>query len=278
MWPRRVAATAVVALLAACAGPATSPLAPRDGTGEEGKRPEHVLVTILTELQSHFTTRGEVPTQVISPDATVQVAAEELATELNLGEQAHDFAIAAGFEMQREAAQASPLGRAEGVEVEVIEDRAFVSDESDVHLITVRQEVHRESGPISEMETQFAVTWDERVTTIEAVTGTAVLALDNGVDLTTPRGAVRRFLELVEARDYEAVRRLSGEANANATVLDVFRSLLGAAGDYEILTLPQAQDGGENTVYVVNEAGTPIARFDVTVGSFIPTVVYFPTA
>ncbi|QGH68704.1 hypothetical protein [Pseudactinotalea sp. HY158] len=278
MRVRTAAGIAVLALLAGCAGPATAPLEPQQSVGAEGKRPEHVLVTVLSELHNHFTTRGEAPTQVISPGATVQVAAEELAEELDLGRQARDFAIASGFEMQREAAQASPLGRVESVAIEAVEDRPFESGGVDVHLVTVRQEVRRESGPITESQAVYAVAWQERVSEVEAVTGTATLALDNGVDLTTARGAVQRFLDLAGTRDLEAIRRISDDANANPTAIDVLRSLLGAAGDYQILTLPQAHQGNADTVYVINEAGTPIARFTVTTGPLIPTVVYFPTA
>lgn len=276
---RRAALVAVLALLAGCTGPAVAPLAPlsSDAPGSGGTAGE-TLVTVLSDLSARFTTRGEQPTQVVSADSTVQVAAEELTAALDLGDQAHAFVLAAGFELQREAAQASPLGRVESVNTEVIDDVPYTSDGTEVELVTVRQEIHRETGPITEVEAQFAVSWDGRVSSIQAVIGTAVLSLDRGVDLTTPRGAVHRFLDLVRDRDYEAIRRLSRDANATATLLDVLASLLGAARGIEVVTLPQARNDGMHTVYAVNDGGSVIARFDVTVGELIPTVVYFPTA
>src|SRR5699024_2376858 len=120
---------------------------------------------------------------------------------------------------QREAAQASPMGRVDAVDIDVIDDVPFTSDGAAVELITIRHEIHRETGPITEAESQFAVAWDGRVSAIRAAVGTAVLSLDRGVDLTTPRGAVHRFLDLAQAHDYEAIRRLSRDANATGTLL-----------------------------------------------------------
>ena len=278
------AAGALVLLVLTGCSP-SSPIVELDATtappGEMDPQVDN-FVTLMAELYAHFLVRDldvEDPT-IISQDASVAVAVQELDDALSLDSQARDFAAATAFELSRLAGATSTAGDATGVTFD-LRDAGVVGryGARTIAAVTLRQRTTYESGPIIEESITYAVGWhDGSLSLVEPyLQDGAHRGLDSGVGLGSAIGAAERFLQLTGDGDWAAIRTLSNGANAYETDLAVFQSVLEASGPATLVQLPQFASGSTRLVYVLNSAGLVIGRFEVSLAGDT-TVVYFPTA
>lgn len=270
-------------VLAACTPPAPVTVPePTQAPDAQVQSQARTFEVLLSELYEHFLVSGPGAAQYISSDATPAQAAAELKAAVGLGDQATRFALATGTELARTAAAATTPGRVTEVEFEVRD--VEVLGDVDGRLIVATTVWHQRAvrqGPTHEQTVTFAVGWrgEELDSVAEVLSSGSVRGLDSGSGLRSPLGAVRRYVELVEARAFDAVAQLSGGANTDAVALDVLASVVGSSESIFVVALPQATEGSAHVVYLINASGMVIGRFEVKLARAGSTeVVYYATA
>lgn len=268
-------------VLVACS-PAAPVVVPEPTQAPEAQVQAHAATfeTMLREMYDHFLTTGTSDTQYISARATPAQAAAELREAIGLGDQAHRFVLATSTELARKAAATTSHGRVTEVDIKV--QQTDVLGARDGELIVATTVMHRATsrrGPITEQAVTYAVGWrGEELTSVgEVVSSGSMRGTDTGSGLSSPLGAVRRFVELVEQGRFEAIEALSGGANDDPIALDVLASVVHSSEATHVVALPQLAEGSLHVVYLLNSADMVIGRFEVTLAGDTQ-VVYFPTA
>lgn len=274
-------ALTLVVVLAACtpAAPVTVP-EPTQAPDAQVRSQAQTFEVLLRELHEHFLVAGPGSAQYISHDATPAQAAAELKAEVGLGEQATQFALATATELSRTAAASTTAARIREVDLQ-IRDVEVLGD-VDGRLVVATTVWHQRTarqGPISEQTVTYAVGWrgQELDSVADVLSTGAVRGLDSGSGLSSPLGAVRRYVELVEAQDFDAVAELSGGSNTDETSLDVLASVIDSSHSTHAVALPQETEGSVHVVYLINAAGMAVGRFEVTLARDTE-VVYFAIA
>ena len=277
---RWVVSLALLGLVAcAPAAPVTVP-EPTPAPEAQIRAQTHAFETLMGELYGHFMLSGAPPTEYISPDATPAQGAAELREVIDLGDQAHRFALATATELSRQAAARTLGEQVSEVELEIRD--VEILGEHDGELIvatTIWQQLTSRRGPIHEETVTYAVGWrgQELASVGALIMDGNQRGLDAGVGLSSPLGAAGRFVELVEDRDLEAIAALSGGANDDEIALDVLASVVQSSESTYAVTLPQHTEGSTYVVYLTNASDMVIGRFKVDLAD--PTqVVYHPTA
>lgn len=269
MRARLTTAVAALLLLTGCASAApVTELGPAPADAPDPAVQVEALTTALTEVYAHFLDASQTPTEIVSDDATVDVAVAELAQALPLGDGARRFLTATAFELGR----SQPDGDVTAVTMTPEAPRVVGSHDGEaVATVQMTQQTLRSSGPTTEENVTYALVLDgDSLADVRAWSG----GLDSGVGLGSPTGAVLRFLQLVRADDLEAAQFFSGGVNTE-TQLQVLRTLTG--GRVSLLELPQARMGSAHLVYALDEAGRVVGRFEVLIGQET-SVVYSPTS
>lgn len=232
------------------------------------------LRVLLEELHTQYLIGGGA--QYISADATPALAAAELDQAIGLGSQAIRFALATASELTRDPAAGSIAEVTFDLrDVEVLGEL----DGRVIAATTIWQRVRPEQGSITEQEVTYAVGWEgeELVSVEELRTIGGEQGLDSGVGLSSPTGAVYRFVDLVQQRDFDAVRELSRGQNTNETTLEVLASVVDSSEEVFAVSLPQHSAGTLHVVYLVNAVDLVVGRFEVRLSD--PTqVVFIPTS
>lgn len=166
------------------------------------------------------------------------------------------------------------------MELEVRDARVLGGHDGQVIVeTTVWQQLTSRRGPTLEETVTYAVGWrGQELASVRAILQDGNLrGLDTGAGLSSPLGAVRRFVELVEDADLEAIEELSGGANDDEIALDVLASVVESSEGTYAVALPQFSEGSNHLVYLINASDMVIGRFTVDLAD--PTqVVYHPTA
>ncbi|HLS26341.1 MAG TPA: hypothetical protein VK063_10755 [Beutenbergiaceae bacterium] len=281
MRPVRWVLSLALLLLAACA-PAAPVAVPEPTQAPDAQVQARATTfeTMLREMYDHFLTSGTGSTQYISAGATPAQAAAELQQSIGLGEQAHRFALATSTELARKAAATTSHDRITDVEIQVSGAEVLGEENGQVIVATtIDHRVASRRGPIIEQTVTYAVGWrgEELFSVGELLSVGSLRGLDAGVGLSSPLGAVRRYVELVQDDQFDAVVTLSGGANDDPIAFDVLASVVNSSEATHAVTLPQQTEGSLHVVYLLNSAEMVIGRFEVTMSD--PTqVVYFPTA
>lgn len=280
MRPVRWVLGLVLLALVACtpAAPVTVP-EPTAAPEAQIRAQTHAFETLLGELYGHFLVSRDAATEYISLGATPAQGAAELREAIDLGDQAHRFALGTAAELSRQAA-ASTLGeQVSEVELEVRDvDILGEHDGQVIVATTVWQQLTSRRGPTVEETVTYAVGWrGEELASVGAVISDGNLqGLDAGTGLSSPLGAVQRFVELVEDGNLEAITALSGGINDDEIALDVLSSVVQSSESVYAVTLPQHTEGSTYVVYLMNVSEMVIGRFQVDLAD--PTqVIYFPT-
>lgn len=267
-------------VLAACApAPPVAVPGPTEVPDAQVRSQAQTFQVLLTELYEHFLVAGPGAAQYISAEATPVQAAAELRAAVGLGDQASRFALATGTELARTAAASTPAARTREIQMEIRDVQVLGElDGTVVVATTVWQQHTAGQGPITEQTVTYAVGWrgEELASVSEVVSTGGVQGLDAGTGLSSPLGAVRRFVELVEEHDLEAIAHLSGGANTDEIALEVLASVIDSSEHTYVVALPQSAEGAVHVVYLVNTAGMVVGRFEVTIGQ-ATEVVYFAT-
>ncbi|UFU02339.1 hypothetical protein LQF12_12630 [Ruania suaedae] len=268
-WRRACTAVVLTASLAAMAACAPDPVHPVDAPGgattSTGAVTEDV-VDLLTEVARAFGTDAAA-TQIVSGGAAPAIAATELAEALDLGEQptAVAAALAHAWSAQEEARQ---------VQVEVRSAEIVGAYQGDpVARVRVDTEVNRPDSPTRVTSADYLAVWDGGTLTMLAPwqeeDGRAVV--DSGAGLSSPTGAVRRFLQLLEEERWAALADLSGGSSTDRTELEVLRSVVADADRVDLVqvVLPPSPEAAEEpdaqVVYAVTSTRQVVGRFVVRV-------------
>lgn len=263
------AAVATALLLGGCASADPVRDLGATPTGVDAAAATQTLATMLTEIDAHFLDATQTTPSIISNGATVDVAVAELTEALDLDDAARDFAAATAGEVSRSATEEETTS----VSAEPGEPTVVGSvDGQPVATVTILQSATRPSGPTTETSTTFALTLDGDEL---ADVGAWAPGLDSGVSLSSPTGAVQRYLDLARAGETDAVRYLSGDVNTATEIGVLATTSAGVSGS--LVELPQFQMGSAHVVYAVDGDGRLVGRFEVLLGSST-NVVYSPTS
>lgn len=270
---RAVALAAAAALAVTLAGCAPAPYR------EPGPLPEPVpsvtgpsaeLGELLSAVANAFGTRDAPRDELVASGTTIQVAVAELREKLQLSDQV--AAVAAAW-AQQWAGQA-PVTE---VEVEVSGGQVVGTwGEDPLARVTVTTAVTG-GGASTQEQYDYLMAWHggslERLVPLVVDGGAPVV--DTGVGLSSPTGAVHRYLDLVRQSRWDGLASFSAGANTDQTELAVLRSVVEAAGDVTLVEMPMADSEGTRTVFVVTAIDQVIAQFSVDVQN--RTVVYHST-
>ncbi|SEE96257.1 hypothetical protein [Ruania alba] len=272
-------AVGLTALLAVGAGCSPAPTVGLDGAPDPAPPTDAVaedVSVLLTDVARAFGTNGA-PTDVISDGAGIAIATTELTDALDLGDQ--PAAVAAGL-----AHTWSLLPAARQVTVEVITAEVVGTHQGDpVARLDVETEVASAGAPTQVSNVDYLAAWDGGRLTLLTPAGESdgAVALDSGVGLESPTGAVRRYLDLVEAGEWAAVEQLAEGINVDRTALEVLGTTVADAEAVEVVRVvaPEGPDGegapaieGGQVVYAVSGADQILGRFGVDVAQRL--VVY----
>ncbi len=276
-WVRRLLVAFVVPFLLVACAPSASVVVPSETDVPQGQvqaQSENVVV-LLSDLHENFLRGPDSDARYVSTEATPALATAELNQAIGLGAQAQRFTLATATELTR----MDGAGEYTDVEFE-IRDLTVLGAEGDRVIVqtTVWQQFTPVQGPIFEQSVTYAVGWDgETLVSIEDVVRSGnERGLDGGTGLSSPLGAVDRFVDLVTERDFGAISQFSAGGNVNETTLEVLASVVDSSEAVYGVTLPQETEGSKYVVYLVNASDMVVGRFEVTLSQ--PTVVvFFPT-
>ncbi|HLR27912.1 MAG TPA: hypothetical protein VK086_04405 [Ruania sp.] len=269
-WRSMLAGVVALLLLAGCAAPAYRDPGELTGPAPSTSGATAQLAQLLGELGSAFGTENADAAQIVGRDATVQVAVSKLRDALGFSDQVGATAAAWAQHWRSQA-------RMRQVEI-TVEDAQLVGTWHGDPLahVTVRVTTSELPGQEETDSFGYAMAWsDGALQWIGPLTRTGgELMVDTGVGLSSPTGAVQRYLDLVEHGDWKALERFSAGANTDRTDLEVLGSVIAAAEDLYLVPMPD-RDDGEWTVYAVTGVSHVIGQFTVDLDA--TRVVYKPT-